>query len=93
MAIVYAENAILNLPGYETTAAIAASIEEIESKMYAYLSLSDCTKTVSYHFELNIDEGNLQNAIHKVETMTAILMNFEEALQKVCKTQKSKIKN
>jgi len=79
--------AMLNKPGFQSTAAIVAEVDnsdaiDDDTRYYgpnATLAISDCDRKVSFDFDYDTPEGRANN-LHKVDTLIKVLTEFREAL-------------
>lgn len=76
---------MLNRPGFQTTAAIVAEIENTEAGLPRWgepeytLQLSDCDRSISFTLDMDTPEGR-RNNLHKVDTMIRALTEFRKGL-------------
>ena len=78
------KRALLNLPGYQSTAAIVAEVVTDEYGAEASVQISDCTRKISLEFYAGRQEDH-ENNLHKVDTMLDALRVFRRALVKAQK--------
>lgn len=76
----HAANAMLNLPGHESTAAVAVSIEvrSWEDMPSGTLYISDCARQISLELYGNKLE-EFANSIHKLDTLLEIIGDARDA--------------
>lgn len=78
---VLGKRALLNLPGFESTAAIVAEIAEVQYGLEVSIAISDCSRTVNLTFSDDFDDDDkFANNLHKVDTMIDCLKAFRRGL-------------
>ena len=82
--------ALLNKPGYQSTAAIVAEIENTEGddtdryrRPQTTLQFSNCDRSIAFDFEFH-DAAARATSVHKVRTMLKHLQAFEKGLTLEC---------
>jgi hypothetical protein len=82
------KRALLNLPGFESTAAIVFEIQdtrqEKSNNLYAnspeyVFQLSDCSRSINFEFDFRTPESQ-ENNLYKVDTMIEVLKAGRRAL-------------
>jgi hypothetical protein len=70
-------SALLNLPGYHSTAAISAVVTD-HDPMYQSVQLSDCSRQINLEFGLH-SAGDFENSVYKIDTLIDCLRKFRTA--------------
>lgn len=85
MRRVYGRRALLNLPGYHTTAAIVAEVENFDGWWRATLHISDCDRKVSLDLPDPgvCDDAAFDNAMHKLDTLVGSIRELQKGMRRV----------
>ena len=82
---------LLNKPGYQSTAAIVAEIENTEhytdddwQRPRYTLQFANCDRSISFELDL-YDKEARANSLFKVKTMARLLAEFQEGLEQEIK--------
>ena len=80
---------MLNLPGFHTTAAIVAEVEDTQNKARAYTGyqmqpnivcrITDCDGHIDIEFDVGT-ANQLENSLHKLDTMVETLKSMRNGL-------------
>jgi hypothetical protein len=90
----YGRRAMLNRPGYESTAAIVAEV--VENKGYGkepepfwdvMLQISDCSRTICLSLrdpaDPETDDEQFENDMHKLDTIIDCVYELQKGMRKV----------
>lgn len=84
---IYGKRAMLNLPGFESTAAIVAELVKGEYGWEGDIKISDCSRqiTLSICDPLASSTGDerFENDLYKVDTLIAALKEFRKGMLRV----------
>ena len=69
--------ALLNMPGFHSTAAIVAEMSPGE--VYPNVQISDCTRQINLEFDVT-DADNYENSLHKIDALLSNLGKCKRAL-------------
>ncbi len=81
---VQGHRAMLNLPGYHSTAAIVAEVRDGGrggGYAFATLQISDCQRSVSLEFNVN-EPDEFENNLYKIDTILESMRVFRRAVVK-----------
>jgi len=91
MRKVHGGRALLNLPGFHSTAAIVAEVDDTARKQFSFdddgyqlaaevvCKITDCDNHVNIEFDLTT-ANQLENSLHKLDTMIEALMGMRDGL-------------
>lgn len=72
---------MLNLPGFQSTAAIVAELRRTQYGWETMFRINDCDRAVNLGFSgPTADEDEWANDLHKLDTMTAAIKAFRKGL-------------
>lgn len=83
---VHGKRAMLNKPGFESTACIVAEVENTyrmtrtfnnkwSAEPHYTFKIADCDRAIAFELDFETDEG-MENSLHKIDTMIAALTAF-----------------
>jgi len=82
--ILFAKSALLNKAGYNSTAAISATvINDYGDNPSIELQLTDCYKAITFDFSL-YEEIDRDNTLYKLDTLLDVLVDFRHAVSDAC---------
>jgi len=82
--ITFAESALLNRVGHNSTAAICATvINDYGDNPSVDLQITDCYRAVNFDFSVH-EEDDRDNALYKLDILIGVLTNFREAVSDAC---------
>lgn len=84
---VYGRRAMLNLPGFESTAAITAEIVSGEYGWEADIKISDCSRQITLSIcdpaSSSTADERYENDLYKVDTLIDVLKEFRKGMVRV----------
>jgi hypothetical protein len=83
---VYGMRSMLNLPGFESTAAVVAEVAEKSWGWECSIQISDCDRKVSLSFcdpgHSETTEEQYENDLYKVDTLIGALQEFRSGMKR-----------
>lgn len=90
---VYGRRGMLNLPGWNSTAAIVAELENLEGWWQPTLKISDCDRAVSLNLMQpdTSTDAQFENDMYKLDTIAGSVKELQRAMRTVRRRTRGKV--